>query len=97
MHSQPRTMHISRALADVQDATSSGPSASERTLICTSITATSTAAFIEEIREAQATGVDLIELRLDFIQGFEPPRDLEPILQACTIPYIVTYRPVWEG
>ena len=66
-------------------------------LICTSVTATTMTAFLAEIKEAEASGVDVIELRLDFIQGFEPERDLEALMAACTLPYIVTYRPKWEG
>jgi hypothetical protein len=69
----------------------------ERTKICTSVTAKTVPACLEEIKEAEAAGVDLIELRLDFIDGFDTSRDLLPLMQACGVPYIVTYRPVWEG
>jgi hypothetical protein len=41
--------------------------------------------------------VDVLELRLDFLQDFEPARDLEALMAACPLPYIVTYRPTWEG
>jgi 3-dehydroquinate dehydratase/shikimate dehydrogenase len=81
----------------MEQATTSSASATEKALICTSVTATSVASFIEEIKEATATGVDLIELRLDFIQDFDTQKDLQRIMDACTIPYIVTYRPTWEG
>lgn len=30
-------------------------------------------------------------------QDFDPEEHLERILGACTLPYIVTYRPAWEG
>ena len=69
----------------------------ERTKICTSVTAKTVPACLEEIKEAEAAGVDLIELRLDFIEAFDTARDLLPLMQACGVPYIVTYRPVWEG
>eukprot|EP00878_Enallax_costatus_P021457 GHUV01022712.1.p1 GENE.GHUV01022712.1~~GHUV01022712.1.p1 ORF type:complete len:157 (+),score=38.76 GHUV01022712.1:635-1105(+) len=72
--------------------------AAEKTLICTSITAPSLEGFLAEIEEARSTGVDVIELRLDFIKDFEPMRHLEQLMQACgSMPYIVTYRPTWEG
>lgn len=38
-----------------------------------------------------------MELRLDFIQDFQPDRDLDTLMGAATLPYIVTYRPKWEG
>ena len=36
--------------------------------ICTSVTATTVESFLAEIQEAAQTGVDIIELRLDFIK-----------------------------
>ncbi|GLI68149.1 hypothetical protein VaNZ11_012486 [Volvox africanus] len=65
--------------------------------ICTSVTATTVDTFLAEIQEAAASGVDIIELRLDFIADFDPERHLQQILSSCPLPYIVTYRPVWEG
>jgi hypothetical protein len=44
-----------------------------------------------------AAGVDVLELRLDFIQDFQPDRDLDKLMRAATLPYIITYRPKWEG
>jgi 3-dehydroquinate dehydratase len=61
------------------------------------VTASSLDAFLEEIREAIATGVDIVELRLDFLKDFDPTKDLDRIMAACSVPYIVTYRPAWEG
>lgn len=44
------------------------------------------------------TGVDVLELRLDFLQDFQADRDLERLMAACSsLPYIITYRPTWEG
>lgn len=71
--------------------------ARQHALICTSVTATTQEAFLAEIAEAGAAGVDLIELRLDFLSDFNPSTDLEPLMKACAVPYIVTYRPKWEG
>lgn len=71
--------------------------AEQPSYICTSVTAATVDAFLAEIQEAAASGVDIIELRLDFIKDFSPERDLDRIMQACPLPYIVTYRPKWEG
>jgi hypothetical protein len=89
----------SRATARAAAMAGSSPAAAAQgpALICTSVTATTVKAFLEEIREAEASGVDVVELRLDFIADFDPERDLDALLAACTIPYIVTYRPKWEG
>ncbi|PNG99247.1 Bifunctional 3-dehydroquinate dehydratase/shikimate dehydrogenase, chloroplastic [Tetrabaena socialis] len=65
--------------------------------ICTSVTATTVEAFLAEIQEAAASGVDIIELRLDFLTDFDPEQHLARIIDACPLPYIVTYRPIWEG
>uniref|UniRef100_A0A383V933 Uncharacterized protein n=2 Tax=Tetradesmus obliquus TaxID=3088 RepID=A0A383V933_TETOB len=86
-----------RAAAPAADVASDATPAAEKCLICTSITAASMDAFLQEIAEASATGVDIIELRLDFIKDFEPTKDLERLMAACSMPYIITYRPTWEG
>jgi 3-dehydroquinate dehydratase/shikimate dehydrogenase len=67
------------------------------TLICTSLTAPSVAGMLAEAGEAVAAGADIVELRVDFLQGFVPTTDLPALLQACPLPVIVTYRPEWEG
>jgi 3-dehydroquinate dehydratase/shikimate dehydrogenase len=39
----------------------------------------------------------VLELRLDFLQDFKPDTDLDRLMAACSLPYIITYRPKWEG
>ncbi|GIL79626.1 hypothetical protein Vretifemale_8933 [Volvox reticuliferus] len=73
------------------------PEISTPSYICTSVTATTVETFLAEIQEAAASGVDIIELRLDFLTDFDPEQHLQQILASCPLPYIVTYRPVWEG
>ena len=68
----------------------------ERSLMTTSITASNVETFLEEMDQASTTGVDVIELRLDFIQDFDTERDLLRIMRHSKLPYIVTYRPTWE-
>ena len=65
--------------------------------ICTSITANTVQGALSEVVEAQNAGADLVELRLDCIEGFRPDRDLAVLMKGCTLPYIVTFRPEWEG
>ena len=89
---------VTQAVAPASTDVPAAPQIAEKTLICTSVTADSLDGFLAEIEEARSTGVDVIELRLDFIKDFEPMRDLEQLMQACgSMPYIVTYRPTWEG
>lgn len=83
--------------ADSQQEQHAEPGGGERCLICTSVTANNLDDFIGEIHEAVNAGVDVVELRLDFLRGFDPAQDLDIIMQACPLPFIVTYRPAWEG
>ncbi len=68
----------------------------DRSLMVTSITATTVEAFLAEMDQASTTGVDVLELRLDFIKDYDTERDLRRIMKASKLPYIVTYRPTWE-
>lgn len=52
---------------------------------------------MDEIAEAVAGGADIVELRLDFIDGLDAAKDVPAMLAACDVPCIVTYRPTWEG
>ncbi len=81
---------------DSRAAATSFESLPERSLVTTSITGRTVDAFIDEMEEASGTGVDVLELRLDFINDFDTERDLHRIMQASKLPFIVTYRPKWE-
>jgi hypothetical protein len=94
---RPRSARLAPRAAAMADSPAAAAKAAGPALICTSVTATSMKAFLEEIKEAEASGVDVVELRLDFISDFDPERDLDTLIKACTLPYIVTYRPKWEG
>ncbi|KAF8061413.1 bifunctional 3-dehydroquinate dehydratase/shikimate dehydrogenase [Scenedesmus sp. PABB004] len=86
------------APAAAEAAPAGGPGGGGRTMICTSITAPTVDAFLAEIAEAQGTGVDVLELRLDFLTDFTPEAHLEALMAAAApLPYIVTFRPTWEG
>lgn len=94
---QPRGRVAAGAAAPATSQAPTGTGEGEQTMVCTSVTAPTMAAFLEEIKEAAASGVDIIELRLDCIKDFDPNRDLETLMAATPQPYIVTYRPKWEG
>lgn len=68
----------------------------DRSLMTTSIMAPTVDAFLKEMDEASTTGVDVLELRIDFIKDFDTERDLRRIMAHAKLPYIVTYRPTWE-
>lgn len=65
--------------------------------VCTSITAKTISEAREQVKIAKELKADLVEFRLDFLDRFRPERDLEVLLGSCEMPYIVTYRPIWEG
>lgn len=69
----------------------------DRALLCTSITGTSVAEALELIAEGNQSGADVLELRLDFYLDFSSSEQLKTLMDACEVPYIVTYRPSWEG
>lgn len=69
----------------------------QRTLLCTSLVASSVDGMLAEAAEAVANGADVVELRLDYLESFAPEADLPRLLAACPLPAIATYRPVWEG
>ncbi|CAL4963625.1 unnamed protein product [Urochloa decumbens] len=52
---------------------------------------------VADAAAAAAAGGDLVEIRLDFIQGFRPREHLPLLLRGCPLPALVTYRPSWEG
>ncbi|KAL3148664.1 hypothetical protein ABBQ38_014082 [Trebouxia sp. C0009 RCD-2024] len=71
--------------------------ANAKTLLCTSVTASSFAEAITEIEQIAEEGADLIELRLDMLTDFSVERHLQQLLATTNVPKIVTMRPVWEG
>ena len=71
--------------------------AAPRTHLCTSLVATTVEGMLAEAQEAVANGADIVELRLDYLEGFSPEADLPRLVQQCPLPAIATYRPVWEG
>ncbi|KAI3856124.1 hypothetical protein MKW98_016157, partial [Papaver atlanticum] len=52
---------------------------------------------IIDINKAREIGVDMVEIRLDYLSSFNPRQDLQTLIQSCTMLTLFTYRPKWEG
>lgn len=93
--------HTPRSIVAMAAAAESSPPAGvspqTKTLLCTSLTAPTVSGMLAEADEAMAAGADIVELRIDFLQDFDPERDLAELLGKCPLPSIVTFRPTWEG
>jgi len=70
---------------------------SGRTLLCTSVTASTFEQALDEIRQISEAGADLIELRLDMLTDFDAEKHLQQMLNETDTPKLVTMRPKWEG
>ncbi|KAL0035402.1 hypothetical protein WJX77_005085 [Trebouxia sp. C0004] len=70
---------------------------SGRTLLCTSVTASTFEQALDEIRQISEAGADMIELRLDMLTDFDAEKHLQQMLNETDTPKLVTMRPTWEG
>ena len=70
---------------------------SGRTLLCTSVTASTFEQALDEIRQISEAGAGLIELRLDMLTDFDAEKHLQQMLNQTDTPKLVTMRPTWEG
>ncbi|KAJ7522531.1 hypothetical protein O6H91_18G015700 [Diphasiastrum complanatum] len=66
-------------------------------LLCAPLVAESVDEMLSQMRVAKKNGADVVELRVDYIQGFAPEMDLPRLIRGRVLPVIVTYRPKWEG
>ncbi|CAN6469239.1 unnamed protein product [Victoria cruziana] len=66
-------------------------------LLCVSLVASSVDQMLLDASKAKASGADVAELRLDFLENFRCRQDLGVLLREKKLPTIVTYRPKWEG
>ncbi|KAK4855366.1 hypothetical protein QYF36_006495 [Acer negundo] len=67
------------------------------TLICVPIMAESVEKMVFDMNKAKASGADLVEIRLDCLNGFSPREDLQALITQSPMPTLFTYRPKWEG
>lgn len=94
----PSMMAPSRAQTSVQESqAATAPEATNRTLLCTSVTAATVQQALQDIESIAEAGADIIELRLDMLTDFKVEQHLEKLLRTTGVPKLVTMRPVWEG
>jgi hypothetical protein len=62
------------------------------TLVCVPLVAPTVEKMAADAVAAAAAGGDLVEIRLDFIQGFCPREHLPRLLRGCPLPALITYR-----
>ncbi|XP_043720623.1 bifunctional 3-dehydroquinate dehydratase/shikimate dehydrogenase, chloroplastic-like [Telopea speciosissima] len=67
------------------------------TLLCAPIMGQSVDQMLSEISKAKAGGADLVEVRLDYLNNFNPRQDLEILIKQSPLTTLITYRPKWEG
>ncbi|XP_020222637.1 bifunctional 3-dehydroquinate dehydratase/shikimate dehydrogenase, chloroplastic isoform X2 [Cajanus cajan] len=76
---------------------SNGGSRKNATLICAPTMAESLEKMKIDVSNAKDTGADVVEIRLDALNTFDPSQDLNTLLQHRPLPLLFTYRPKWEG
>lgn len=67
------------------------------TMICAPLMAQSVEQILSNMYQAKAEGADVVEIRLDCINNFQPRKDLEIILKKKPLPVLIVYRPKWAG
>ncbi|KAL9329329.1 hypothetical protein ACSQ67_004332 [Phaseolus vulgaris] len=67
------------------------------TLICAPVIAESVEKMKIDMHKAKAEGADLVEIRLDSLNIFDPFQDINALIQHRPLPLLFTYRPKWEG
>ncbi|KAM7463037.1 hypothetical protein LguiA_031158 [Lonicera macranthoides] len=67
------------------------------TLICTPLMTESVEKMTILMNKAKLSGADLVEVRLDSLDGLSPREDIEKLIKHCPLPTLFTYRPKWEG
>jgi hypothetical protein len=65
-----------------------------RCYLCAPLVASTVADMIRQMHLALEQGADLVELRLDFIVGFDPASHLPLLLSQKPLPALVTFRSV---
>lgn len=62
------------------------------TMICAPLMAQSVEQVLSNMYQAKAEGADVVEIRLDCINNFQPGKDLEIILTKKPLPVLIVYR-----
>ncbi|OIT28748.1 PREDICTED: bifunctional 3-dehydroquinate dehydratase/shikimate dehydrogenase, chloroplastic-like [Nicotiana attenuata] len=66
-------------------------------MVCAPLMAPSVEQLVHGMLQAKAQGADLVEIRLDGINNFQPQKDLQLLLNNNPLPVLIVYRPIWEG
>lgn len=74
-----------------------GSTAHTSTHLYTSSHTTPSHALHVQVEQAKAAGADIAELRLDYLEEFDPETDLQVLISESVLPVIITLRPTWEG
>lgn len=67
------------------------------TMVCAPLMSQSVEQMVSDMYRAKAQGADVVEIRLDCVKDFKPPRDVKFILDNKPLPVVILYRPKWEG
>jgi len=62
------------------------------TMVCAPLMARSVEQMVIDMQSAEAQGADAVEVRLDYINSFQPSQDLETIIRNKPLPVIIVYR-----
>lgn len=66
-------------------------------LVCCPVISRSVEETLEQMQQAKVDGADIVEIRIDLLNNFNPKADLTILLKERPLPIIITYRPKWEG
>ncbi|KAJ6737509.1 SHIKIMATE DEHYDROGENASE [Salix viminalis] len=61
-------------------------------MVCAPLMARSVEQMVIDMHSAKAQGADVVEVRLDYINKFQPGQDLETIIRNKPLPVIIVYR-----
>ncbi|XP_026404472.1 bifunctional 3-dehydroquinate dehydratase/shikimate dehydrogenase, chloroplastic-like isoform X1 [Papaver somniferum] len=85
------------SLSGIETNTGGGGMRTNSTLICAPIMGKSIDQMFIDMAKAKEIGVDIVEIRLDYLSSFSPRQDLQNLIENCTMLTLFTYRPKWEG
>lgn len=66
------------------------------TLICVPIMGESVDKMVVDMGKANASGADLVEIRLDGLKNFNPHENIKTLIKESPVPTLFTYRFVIE-
>ncbi|RZC75122.1 hypothetical protein C5167_050609 [Papaver somniferum] len=87
----------SLSLSGIETNTGGGGMGTNSTLICAPIMGKSIDQMFIDMAKAKEIGVDIVEIRLDYLSSFSPRQDLQNLIENCSMLTLFTYRPKWEG